>query len=237
MQLNKKVKIIGHRGAKGYEPENTLCSFRKALELNVDMIEFDVRALPSGELVIMHDATLYRTTNGKGRTANIPFTKLRKLDAGKGERVPTLQEAMDLINQRIPVYIELKGDDVAYRVAQTLRKYLKAGWDEKNILVASFNLVELRIFHRLMPNIQVVSLYRRGIGKYFGISGKIEKIHYWRRFRTAALIKKAQCKNEQFIIGTSNRQARIRKLAELGVDGVVTNYPDRAQKALAVGRI
>lgn len=237
MQPNKKVKIIGHRGAKGYEPENTLCSFEKAIELNVDVIEFDVRSLPSGEVVIMHDFVINRTTNGRGRTKNISFKDLRKLDAGKGEKIPTLHEAMDLINHRASVYIELKGGDVAYRVAQILRKYISAGWSEKNILVASFNLEELRIFHKLMPHVQVVSLYRRGIGKYFGISGKIEKIHIWRRFSTAALIKKARYKNEQFIIGTSNRQSHIQKLAELGVDAIVTNYPDRVHKALSVSRL
>lgn len=237
MQKNKKVKIIGHRGAKGYEPENTLCSFEKALELHADIIEFDVRALSTGEIVLMHDFVINRTTNGRGRTKKTSFKDLRKLDAGKGEKIPTLSEAMDLINQRACVYIELKGDDIAWRVSQTLKKYLDEGWDAKNILVASFDLSELRLFHQLLPNIQVVSLYYRGVGKYFGISGKIEKIHLWKRFNTAALINKARCKNEQFIIGTSNSHSKIKKLAELGVDAIVTNYPDRVYRALSTGRI
>lgn len=237
MQPNKKVKIIGHRGAKGYEPENTLCSFKKALELNVDMIEFDVRALPSGELVIMHDAIINRTTNGKGRTANISFNKLRKLDAGKGERVPTLQESLDLIGQKVQVYIELKGRNVAEGVADVLRQYLKAGWQKENILVASFNHDELQLFHQAMPEIKILALYHRGIGKYFGISGKIEEIRFWRRFNTSNLVRMARAKNAEFIIGTSNRHAQVRKFAELGVDAIVTNYPDRAQRALATSRI
>ncbi len=236
MQSNKKVKIIGHRGAKGYEPENTLCSFRKALELNVDMIEFDVRALPGGELVIMHDAIINRTTNGRGRTAKTPFNKLRKLDAGKGEKVPTLQEAMDLIGQRAQVYIELKGSDLAGRVADVLEKYLESGWRSENILVASFNHDELELFHRRLPEIKILALYYRGIGKYFGISGKIEEIGFWRRFSISGLIRIAQAKNADFIIGTSNRRSQVRKFAELGVDAIVTNYPDRAHQALAISR-
>lgn len=237
MQPNKKVKIIGHRGAKGYEPENTLCSFKKALELNVDMIEFDVRALASGELVIMHDATLYRTTNGSGRMAGISFSQLRKLDAGKGEKIPTLQEAMDLIGQKVQVYIELKGHNVADPVADVLGQYLKAGWRKENILVASFKHDELQVFHQRMPKIKILALYHRGVGKYFGISGKIEEIRFWRRFNINCLIRMARSKNAEFVIGTSNRHAQVRKFAELGVDAIVTNYPDRARKALAISRI
>lgn len=237
MNANKKIKVIGHRGVKGYEPENTLCSFKKALEMDVDMIEFDVRSLPSGEVIIMHDFVINRTTNGKGRTTNITFEQLRKLDAGNGEKIPTLQEALDLINQKVPVYIELKGQDVALRVAEILKNYIQKGWQKENILVASFNLDELRTFHAEMPEIKILSLYHRGIGKYFGISGRIEKIRLWQRFNTSALIERARTKNAEFVIGTSNRQAQAQKLAQMGVDAIVTNYPDRIQKALSSGRI
>lgn len=237
MHKNKHVKIIGHRGAKGYEPENTLCSFKRAIELNADMIEFDVRALPCGKVVIIHDLSVNRTTNGIGRTNRIPFSELRKLDAGKGEKIPTLQEALDLIGQKVPVYIELKGQNVALRVAEILKRNIENGWNKKNILVASFNLDELKQFHKAMPEIKVLSLYRRGIGKYFGISGRVERIRLWRRFNTYALIQKARAKNEEFIIGTSNRQAQVKKFAEMGVDAIVTNYPDRAQRVLSANRI
>jgi glycerophosphoryl diester phosphodiesterase len=237
MHKNQKIKIIGHRGAKGYEPENTLCSFKKAIELKADMIEFDVRALPTGEIVIIHDFAVNRTTNGTGRATNIPFCELRELDAGKGEKIPTLQEALDLISQKIPVYIELKGHNVAVKVAEILKGYIKKGRPKANILVASFNLKELQLFHKLMPEIKVLSLYYRGVGKYFGISGKIERIALLQRFNTRALILKARLKNEEFFIGTSNRQSQIQKFAAMGVDAIVTNYPDRARVALGINRI
>lgn len=237
MQKPKKIKVIGHRGAKGYEPENTLCSFKKALELKVDMIEFDVRALPTGEIVIIHDFRINRTTNGKGRADRLSFKQLRDLDAGKGEKIPTLQEAMNLVNQKVPVYIELKGKNIAVKVAKILSKYIEEGWRKESILVASFNLNELKIFHALMPEIKILSLYHRGVNKYFGISGRVDRIRPWRRFNTSALIKKARTKNEEFIIGTANRQAQVEKFARLGVDAVVTNYPDRIQKALLANRI
>jgi glycerophosphoryl diester phosphodiesterase len=103
------MKIIGHRGACGYAPENTLASFKKALLLHVDMVEFDVQSLPSGEVVLMHDLRINRTTNGRGYVQNQSFAALRRLDAGGHELVPTLQEVLDLIDRRVPVDIELKG--------------------------------------------------------------------------------------------------------------------------------
>lgn len=91
------VLKIGHRGAMGYEPENTLRSFRKAIELNVDMIELDVYVCKTGELVVIHDDKLDRTTNGKGNVSDTSFQELRKLNAGEEEKIPTLQEVLDLL--------------------------------------------------------------------------------------------------------------------------------------------
>ena len=89
--------IIGHRGAMGYEPENTLRSFQKALDLGVDMIEFDVHLCKSGELVVFHDEKVNRTTNGQGYIAQKSLEKLKELDAGQGEKIPTLEEVLDLV--------------------------------------------------------------------------------------------------------------------------------------------
>ena len=87
--MDKKILKIGHRGAMGHEPENTLRSFKKALALNVDAIELDVYVCKTGELVVIHDDKIDRTTNGTGYTEDKTFTELRQLDAGKGELIPT----------------------------------------------------------------------------------------------------------------------------------------------------
>ena len=92
--------IIGHRGAQGYEPENTLRAIRKAIEHQVDAVEFDVYALDTEELILMHDHKVDRTTDGSGYTKTKTLEQIKKLDAGKGESVPTLREALDLINRR-----------------------------------------------------------------------------------------------------------------------------------------
>ena len=105
------VVKVGHRGAAGHEPENTLRSFRKALDLGADMVELDVHLCGTGELVVIHDETVDRTTDGSGSVRDMPFHELRGLDAGKGERIPTLREVLDLLEGRAGVNIELKGPE------------------------------------------------------------------------------------------------------------------------------
>ena len=109
--------ICAHRGASDTHPENTLAAFREAIMLGAQMIEFDVALTKDNHAILMHDATVDRTTNGKGRVADLTFAEIRKLDAGKwknskysGERVPTLREALDMMPENIWLNVHLKGD-------------------------------------------------------------------------------------------------------------------------------
>ncbi|MBI2176061.1 glycerophosphodiester phosphodiesterase [Candidatus Woesearchaeota archaeon] len=102
------IQTIGHRGAAFLEPENTLRGFRKAIELGVDYVEFDIHRCKSGELVVIHDETVDRTTNGKGYVAELTLQQLKRLDAGKGEQIPTLQEAIDCCRGKVKMQIEIK---------------------------------------------------------------------------------------------------------------------------------
>lgn len=116
------IQIIGHRGAAALEPENTLRGFRKAIELGVDYVEFDVHRCKSGELVVIHDETVDRTTNGKGFVAELTLQQLKKLDAGKGEAVPTLQEAIDCCKGKVKMQIELKAAGLEDNLVATIKR-------------------------------------------------------------------------------------------------------------------
>jgi glycerophosphoryl diester phosphodiesterase len=129
--MDGTVKIIGHRGAAGLEPENTLRSYRKAVELGVDAIECDVRVTKDGRLVLLHDATVDRTTNGTGSVSDLTFEQVRALDAGGGERVPTLRELLELAAGRVELHIELKDPSAAESV---LRQVGEAGLRDTAIL-------------------------------------------------------------------------------------------------------
>ena len=121
---------IGHKGAAGYAPENTLASFQKALDLGVDMIELDVHKSKSGEIVVIHDDTVDKITNGKGKVGELTLKELKKLDVHFGsetkltrpmsgaeqirkEKIPTLKEVLDLVNGKIKINIEIKARDTA----------------------------------------------------------------------------------------------------------------------------
>src|SRR6187402_1107382 len=135
---------IGHRGACGHEPENTLRSVRRALELGAHGIEIDVYYV-DGQLVVIHDGKLQRTTNGRGYVMRKTFAQLRALDAGKGEQIPTLGEIFDTVNRRAFINIELKGRGTAGPVAALIAEYVaQHHWRYEDFLVSSFNRRELR---------------------------------------------------------------------------------------------
>jgi glycerophosphoryl diester phosphodiesterase len=130
----------------GHKPENTLASIRKAIELGARCVEADVY-LVDGHLVVFHDDRLERTTNGKGRLMEQSFDYLRSLDAGDGERIPTLEEVCDAVDSRAGLNIELKGSDTAAPVAELLAHLARRGYPKERFLVSSFDhqeLVELR---------------------------------------------------------------------------------------------
>ena len=101
MEMNADYLRIGHRGARAYAPENTLRSFARALELGVNAIEFDVRQTKDGQLIVMHDDKVDRTTTGKGLVKDLSLKEIKELDAGDGERVPAFGEALDFIGGKV----------------------------------------------------------------------------------------------------------------------------------------
>ena len=117
-----KVLIIAHRGASAYEPENTLRSVKKALELSADMVEVDVRTSRDGHIMIMHDVVVDRTTNGKGYVKDMTLKELKKLDAGLGERIPTLQEVAELVRRKAQLVVEIKVPGIEKKVLQIVKE-------------------------------------------------------------------------------------------------------------------
>ena len=119
---------IGHRGARGHEPENTLRSVRRALALSAHGVEIDVWFV-DGELIVIHDAKLERTTNGHGYVSRKTFAQLRALDAGEGERIPTLREVFETVDRRAVIHIELKGRRTAGPVRALIAEFVdRRGW-------------------------------------------------------------------------------------------------------------
>src|ERR1051326_2126264 len=132
--------VIAHRGASRSEPENTLRAFELAIKLGAQMIELDLHATRDGQIVVIHDADLSHTTNLSGQVSELTLEEVRRADAGKGERVPTLEETLDLARGRVQLYLEIKD---ARAAAETLRMVRERGC-QSEVLIASFDLELMR---------------------------------------------------------------------------------------------
>lgn len=221
--------VVGHRGARGHAPENTLLSIDTGISLGAQMVEFDVQRV-GDHLIVMHDLRLERTTNGHGLVADHDFESLRKLDAGRGQGIPTLQEVLDLVDQRVTVNIELKSaDGTAALVAQLVRDYVLQGWPPSRFLVSSFHLPELYEFKQLAPEIPVgallcgVPLDWAACATELGASS----LNLSDEFVDARLVADAKSRGLQVLVYTVNNPDDALRLRKLGVDGVFTDYPDR----------
>jgi len=244
---------IGHRGARGHAPENTLASVRKAIELGADWIEIDVYWV-DGELVVFHDDRLERTTNGNGRLMDQSFADLRGLDAGNGEQIPTLSEVFELAANQVGINIELKGPGTAEPVVQFLQhrnkpqrrnpasedlppsspfsrgtegEQLPAAQDP--VLLSSFRHDELRIVQQLAPEIRLGALFVRLPSDAIAQARAINawSINPAKEAVTAELVATAHAAGLKVLVFTVNEVAEMERLRELGVDGIFTDYPDR----------
>ncbi len=230
VSLEGSLVIIGHRGASGYAPENTLTSFAKALEFGVNAIELDVHLAKSGELVVMHDETLDRTTNGRGAIADKTLDEIRKYTCNGGEKVPTLNEVLDLVQRRCIVNVELKGPLTAKPVADLMKEYIKEkGWGYEDFFVSSFDHHELLAFHQLLPEVKTGALLEGIPFQYAAFAEEIGASHAVLYHQTVnkAFVEDAHRRGILVFIYTVNDPLEIPFLQEIGVDGIITNYPDR----------
>jgi glycerophosphoryl diester phosphodiesterase len=220
---------FGHRGARGHEPENTVRSVRRALELGADGVEVDVH-LAEGQLVVIHDATLKRTTNGHGRVAEKTFAYLRSLDAGSGEKIPVLAEIFDAVNRRAIVNIELKGAHTAAPVVALIGEYAsQRGWRFDDFLVSSFDHEQLREARQLCPEIRIGALIEkapRELAKFAEALGAWS-LHAGKRCLTPKLVADAHRRGLKVFVYTVNETEEIARMRALGADGVFSDFPER----------
>lgn len=219
---------IGHRGAMGHEPENTLRSVRKALSLGVDAIEVDVYNVEE-HLIVFHDRNLARTTNGTGYLTERSFAYLRSLDAGKGEQIPTLKEVLATVNRQAVINIELKGSNTAKLVVKLIEEHLSQGWSIADFVVSSFNHEELHQVKTLCPQIKTGMLIYGLPWQYTSIMEQLQAEIAIANIDFVSPELLASVHNLGFPVWvyTVNQPEDINRLRVMGIDGVITNYPER----------
>ena len=241
MSERQQVICYAHRGARGHAPENTVLAFDLAFDLGAEAIECDVQRSKDGELVIIHDGTVNRTTNGVGGVAALDFADLRALDAGRiwriPQRIPTLAETLDLVRRRGGAFnLEIKGESVAEAVgtAEAVEPVLRA-LDEplrSRLLVSSFAHPAVALLKERLPWLRVATLYS---GREWqkadmlapALAMGAEAIHPSVALTTAELVTRAHGAGLRVNVWTANRSTTIRKLIAWGVDGLFSDYPER----------
>ncbi len=229
---NSEPLVIGHRGAMGHETENTLASIQKAMDLGVDMIEIDVFKIKSGEIVVFHDENVERLSNGAGNIEEYYITDLKLLTLEGNHKIPDLQQVLRLIDNKVALNIELKGDDTADRVNFITDFYInKRGWSPENFVISSFKWDELRRMRELNPTIKIAVLTEEDPLKAIDVAKELNAVAINPNFRTLTQENTEKIQNEGLKVytWTVNEPADIQKMKEFGVDGIITNYPERVR--------
>ena len=216
--------LTGHRGAAKLEPENTLLSMQKAIDLGVDQIEIDVHLTRDQHLVVLHDTTVDRTTNGEGAVADFTLAEIKQLDAGKGEPIPTLQEVIDLVRGKVILQIELKGPGTAEPVIETVDRNSM----EKEVLLTSFVHERLREARQLNPDLRLGALWADPPPDACeqAIDMGAEAIHVQHLNIDAQLVQKAHAHGLKIRAWNPDTVEEIQRVVDLGVDAIGSNRPD-----------
>tara|TARA_R110001592_G_scaffold2215_6_gene13466 strand:- start:5446 stop:6135 length:690 start_codon:yes stop_codon:yes gene_type:complete len=226
----KKPLVIGHRGAMGHETENTLPSIQKAMDLGVDMIEIDVFKLKSGEIVVFHDDTVDRLTNGPGSIEDYNIIELKKLIVNGGHQIPMLQDVLKLIDNKVALNIELKGAGTADRVNFIMNYYInKKNWSPENFIISSFNWDELKEMRKLNTDVAIAVLTEENPIDAIPMAKELQAVAINPYFKKLDSEVANQIHDAGFKIytWTVNEPEDIDAMKKLAVDGIITNFPER----------
>jgi len=227
----KKQIVVGHRGAAGLAPENTLLSHKAAFDAGAHMVETDVQETMDGKIVCIHDYTVNRTTNGSGAIAELSYREIQELDAGNGEKIPTLAEVLEYVRGKMKINIELKVLEIEKEVLSMVYERSM----NSDVTISSFlhgTLVETR---NLDSNISTAVLVEKPRDDYitYVIEHEANSLNLDHKLLTSDVVKQAHQKNLQVFPWTVNDSTRMQELYRMGVDGIITDFPDIALEILS----
>lgn len=216
--------VTAHRGAGFLEPENTLRALQRAMALGVDQIEVDARLSRDGRVILMHDPTVDRTTNGTGRVADLTLAQLRQLDAGLGESVPTLEDALACVRGKAILQIELKAAGTAAAVVRTV---VAAGMED-GVIVTSFVHRWLQQVRTSNPRISTGALWARPPHDVVQRARRLGvlALHVWHEHIDEQLVATAHAHGLLVRAWNANHEQAMRRLIALGVDAIGSDRPD-----------
>lgn len=241
MSRVEEFMVIGHRGASSVAPENTLAAVRKAVEIGVQGVEFDVRRTQDGQIVLMHDGTVDRTTNGKGKVSELPFDQIKMLEAGLhkgaafgGERVPLLRNALGVLKGKAMPVIEIKDEGISKQVVSEVQAAGMVG----EAAVICFNPKTLCETAQLEPAIRRALLIGEKAEKSpekliaMTLDAAADHPNLHRSLATPECIEAFHAEDMPVWVWTVNDEQMMRQLIDIGVDGITTDDPALLNKVL-----
>ena len=236
-----KIDIVAHRGASGYAPENTIAAFDLAVKMKSDYIEIDVQRTKDGKLVLIHDTTVDRTTDGTGKVGDLTYKEIRRLDAGswmsekfKGEKVPTFEEVLKRYKGKVGILIELKSPELYPGIEEEVAELLKAYHLDKprneKVIVQSSNFNSMKRADQLLPRMPIGVLINRSADT---TDAAIEQFSAYAEYYnpsygllTEELVTKAHEEGMKVQSWTARSKETVQFLLQMKVDGIITDYPD-----------
>ncbi len=226
--------VIAHRGASLREPENTLRAFEEAIRCGADYLELDLQSTRDGHVVVIHDDDLSRTTDSKGLIRELNLAEVRRARAAKGEKIPLLAEVLELAATRVRLYLEIKDPNV---VGETLRMVREHGCQD-NVILASFDLALMKELGDQRPGMELgvilgtetfnLRVRAREAFPWIALARiryEMLSIHYRLCYRW--LVKQIKQRGKRVVVWTVDEDEMFERLIARGVDGIVTNAPDR----------
>ena len=221
----RRVLRIGHRGAAGHAPENTLAAIQKGIALGVDFVEIDVRRTADGVLVVLHDETVNRTTNGKGRVDRLSLQEVKKFNAGNGEHIPTLEEVLKVAAGKAGLMVELKVKGMAQRTVEVVHE---AGFRDP-VIYASFLHDELKHVRTAHSGVSLMMLFsslsRASVARAVKYGPSYVGLRHDKA--TRPLVDAFHRADLLVFVYTADAPSDIQRALSFDVDGVISNFPER----------
>lgn len=235
--------VIGHRGAAGHAPENTMASFLKAVELGAPMIECDVHETKDGVIAVIHDRDVLRTTDGQGAVDEMTWSELQKLDAGSwfrpefaGQRIPRIEEVLEVLGPKVLIDIEVKigaslYPNIVKKLAAIIREYDLA----ERVMISSFHVEYLREARELLPESEITLIYAKPRPDVVqeAVREGWHSLHPRWDQTTPELIAEAHEHGILVRPWNFNRAEQMRTYLQMGIDGISSDFPDLALQVAA----
>ncbi|MEG2100645.1 MAG: glycerophosphodiester phosphodiesterase family protein [Flavobacterium sp.] len=221
---------IAHRGAKAYEPENTIKAFQKALDLNSGGIELDVHLSSDEQIIVIHDETIDRTANGTGLVNSFSLAELKSFLIDGKYQIPTLNEVFDLVDKKCLINIELKGLATPSKVVALIEEYIsEKNWNYNHFIISSFDWNMLEETSNLNPNIPIGVLTEEDLSKALAFAEKIKAkaIHPDFQLLNKENVSEVQKKGFLVLPWTVNSKEDIQKVKSYKVNGIISDNPDK----------